>query len=186
MFYDFYDNERSEATTATDGDTRLAAAPSRWLACAILVNIHFSWGLDFVVLFALASPALVFIFRRRKLRNRFWDWNGMEGKQINKKTESPKKIQAANPTSRGRILLYTPGSWVIDGRVENQSVVAFDRTSSQSDNQTRLFHVKQCLRSLIVYFFPLRMPLLRDALLRLVAPATGLGSVHDANANNAV
>lgn len=40
MFYDFYDSGRSEATMATDGDTRLAATPSRWLARAILVNIH--------------------------------------------------------------------------------------------------------------------------------------------------
>lgn len=40
MCYDFNDSERSEATTAADGDTRLAAAPSRWLAGAILVNIH--------------------------------------------------------------------------------------------------------------------------------------------------
>lgn len=28
MCYDFNDSERSEAMTATDGDTRLAAAPS--------------------------------------------------------------------------------------------------------------------------------------------------------------
>lgn len=40
MSYDFNDSERSEAMTATDGDTRLAAAPSKWLARAILVNIH--------------------------------------------------------------------------------------------------------------------------------------------------
>lgn len=40
MCYDFNDSERSDAMPATDGDTRLAAAPSRWLACAILVNIH--------------------------------------------------------------------------------------------------------------------------------------------------
>jgi hypothetical protein len=135
MFYDFYDSERSEATTATDGDTRLAAAPSRWLACAILVNIHFIWGLDFVVLFALASPALLSLHLSTSEASRQilgMEWNG--GKTNQQENEkSKKKNQAANPTSRGRILLYTPGSWVIDGRVENQSVVAFDRTSSQSD-----------------------------------------------------
>lgn len=77
MFYDFNDSERSEAMTATDGDTRLAAAPSRWLACAILVNINFIWGLVFVVLFALASPALLSVHlstSKASKRISRWEW----------------------------------------------------------------------------------------------------------------